>query len=56
MIRAYSIGIQQGIPSLGIPDLELFNLVDELPGHPVDSTVSLATIQKHGVLVKVEKN
>lgn len=56
MIRAIFIGIQEGLPHRGIPDLELYNLVDDLPGHPANSTVSRNTIEQHGVLVRVSKS
>jgi hypothetical protein len=46
-------GVMEGIPQKGIPDLDLFNLREDLGPHPANSTVSQKTLEKYGF--KVEK-
>ncbi|MFA6959912.1 MAG: hypothetical protein WC205_04070 [Opitutaceae bacterium] len=44
---AVFLGIQQsGVP--GIPDLPLYNLTRQVGHHPAGSTVSAATLERHG--------
>jgi hypothetical protein len=42
------IGIQHGPAGCRYPSLLLYNLLVEIPGHPVGSTVSLQTLMKAG--------
>ncbi len=41
------IGVQEGIPGK-IADIELYNLTQDIPGHPEGSTVSRETLEKAG--------
>jgi hypothetical protein len=50
-IRAYFIGVQEGF--MHLPSIELWNLLDDIPGHPAGSTVSRRTIEAVGVLTPV---
>lgn len=50
-IRATFCGIQPGFRHL--PAIELWNLVDDIPGHPAGSTVSRRTIEAVGILTPV---
>lgn len=54
MIRATYCGFQEGYKHL--PGFHLYNLVDEIPGHPACSTVTQATIERYGILVLVAKS
>ncbi len=47
-IRAHYIGIQHFPKGCRQPSLLLYNLLEEIPGHPVGSTVSLQTLMKAG--------
>ena len=40
-------GVQQGVPGL-VEDFELYNLTEDIPGHPAGSTVARETIEKAG--------
>ena len=42
------IGIQHGPAGCRYPSLLLYNLLEEIPGHPVGSTVSLQTLNREG--------
>lgn len=44
------VGIQEGIPGK-IADIELYNLTQDIPGHPTGSTVSRQTLEKAGFAV-----
>jgi hypothetical protein len=44
-------GVQEGLPARGVPDIELFNLTQEIPGHPAGSTVSRNTLEAAGYTV-----
>ena len=41
------IGVQEGVPGV-VPDIELYNLTQDIDGHPVDSTVSRQTLERKG--------
>jgi len=43
-MRVYFIGYQETFAA----PIALFNLLDALPGHPVESTVSAQTLRAHG--------
>ena len=43
-IKAHYIGMQEGCDQL--PAIELWNLDEDIPGHPCGSTVSLATLNE----------
>ena len=47
-IRAHYIGIQHFPKGCRQSSLLLYNLLEEIPGHPVGSTVSLQTLMKAG--------
>jgi len=47
-IKAHYIGIQHFPDGCRQPSLLLYNLLEEIPGHPVGSTVSLQTLMKAG--------
>ena len=42
------IGTQHWPASMPYPPLPLYNLLVDIPGHPVGSTVSLQTLNKEG--------
>jgi len=44
-------GVQQGVPKKGIADVELWNLTEDVPGHPKNSTVSRKTLEDLGYTV-----
>ncbi len=46
MAPAVYIGRQEGIGR--IPAMDLFNLTEDIPGHPKDSTVSEMTLSRVG--------
>jgi hypothetical protein len=46
---AFFIGVQQGFAHL--PDIELFNLTEQVGIHTAGSTVSRNTLEKHGYTV-----
>lgn len=46
---AVYIGTQPGFQT--IPDMDLFNLTKDIPGHPKNSTVSRTTLEKAGFYV-----
>lgn len=48
--------IQEGIPEAGIKDIELYNLTQDIPGHPKDSTVSRETLEKAGYRIPAEEH
>lgn len=37
-------GYQEGLPELGLPGFNLWNLTRDIPGHPTGSTVSEKTL------------
>ena len=47
-IPAIYIGKQEWPVGCRYPSLLLYNLLEEIPGHPVGSTVSLQTLMKAG--------
>ena len=47
-IKAHYIGIQHFPKECRQPSLLLYNLLEEIPGHPVGSTVSLHTLNREG--------
>ena len=47
-IPATYIGKQEWPVGCRYPSLLLYNLLEEIPGHPVGSTVSLYTLWKEG--------
>ena len=47
-IKAHYIGIQHFPKECRQPSLLLYNLLEEIPGHPVGSTVSLQTLNSEG--------
>ncbi len=47
-IAATYIGKQEWPIGCRYPSLLLYNLLEEIPGHPVGSTVSLQTLMKAG--------
>ena len=47
-IAATYIGTQHWPAGSSYPSLPLYNLLVEIPGHPVGSTVSLQTLQQAG--------
>ena len=47
-ILATYIGKQEWPVGCRHPSLLLYNLLEEIPGHPVGSTVSLQTLQRAG--------
>ena len=47
-ISAHYIGIQHFPKGCRQPSLLLYNLLEEIPGHPVGSTVSLQTLNNEG--------
>lgn len=47
-IKAKYLGIQQWPDKVQQPTLILYNLEEDIPGHPVGSTVSLQTMMKKG--------
>lgn len=44
------LGIQRGIPGK-VADQPLFNLTEDIPGHPKGSTVSRETLEKAGFAI-----
>jgi hypothetical protein len=48
---AVFLGIQEGFPSEGIPDIELYNLTEDFAGYPKNSTVSRQTLESNGAVV-----
>ena len=49
-VKAVYIGTQQG--TAHCPSFELFNLLEEVDGHPVGSTVSGRTIARLGYVIQ----
>lgn len=49
------LGLQRGIPGK-VPDQALFNLTEDIPGHPKGSTVSRETLEKAGYEVPEAEN
>ena len=47
-IKATYIGKQEWPVGCRYPSLLLYNLLEEIPGHPVGSTVSLQTLNNEG--------
>lgn len=45
------LGVQEGLPSRGVPDIELYNITQDIPGHPAGSTVSRRTLEANGYTV-----
>jgi hypothetical protein len=44
-------GVQEGLPSRGVPDIELYNITQDIPGHPAGSTISRRTLEANGYTV-----
>ena len=47
-VPATYIGKQEWPAECRYPSLLLYNLLEEIPGHPVGSTVSLQTLNREG--------
>lgn len=50
---AVFLGVQEGYPARGIPDVELWNLTRGIAGHVAGSTVSRQTLERAGFFVPV---
>ena len=47
-VKAKYVGVQTWPSPCRYPSLILYNLLEEIPGHPKGSTVSLQTLNKEG--------
>jgi hypothetical protein len=44
-------GVQKGLPAKGIPDIQLFNLTEAIPGYGKGSTVGRAELERQGYTI-----